>query len=140
MEKELIAPCGMNCNVCSAYLAYSHDLPKRKGNVKCKGCRPRNKQCAFVKKRCGDRLMKNEVQYCFVCEKFPCEHIEKINSKYVKRWNVSFIENLEYIRDHGEKKFLAKERRKWKCGECGGTVCIHNKKCYDHEHIETWKE
>ena len=140
MKAELIAPCGMNCNVCSAYLAYERDLPKRLGNIKCKGCRPRNKQCAFVKKRCGNRLMKNQVQYCFECDKFPCEHIQKISAKYEKRWNTSFIDNLNYIKEHGEEKFLKKEIARYKCKECGGTICIHNGKCYDHEKIETWKE
>ena len=140
MEPELIAPCGMNCNVCSAYLAYKRDLPKRRGNVKCKGCRPRNKQCAFVKKRCGDRLMKDQVRYCYECVDFPCEHIRKISAKYEKRWGVSFIQNLEYIREYGELKFLAREKRKWKCTKCGGTISIHNNRCYDHERIETWKE
>ena len=139
MKIDLIAPCGMNCNVCSAYLAYERDLPKRKGNVKCKGCRPRNKQCAFLKKRCTEGLLEGKIRYCYECGKFPCESLEKLNAKYEKRWDTSFLENLNYIRENGEKGFRARERKKWKCAKCGGTICIHNRKCYDHEHIETWK-
>ncbi|MDO9537333.1 MAG: hypothetical protein Q7J68_03335 [Thermoplasmata archaeon] len=85
------------------------------------------------------KLLKGEVKYCFECDLFPCEHLEKLDAKYVIKYNTSFIENLNYIKKHGEKKFLAREKRKWKCKECGGTICIHNKKCYDHEYIETWK-
>ena len=43
MREELIAPCGMNCGICSGYLASKYDV-KGKG-VKmpyCIGCRPRD--------------------------------------------------------------------------------------------------
>jgi len=29
-RKELIASCGMDCGLCSGYLAYSHSIPKKK--------------------------------------------------------------------------------------------------------------
>ncbi|MFC1995459.1 DUF3795 domain-containing protein [Chloroflexota bacterium] len=51
MNEELIAPCGMNCGICSGYLASKYDI-KSKG-IKmpyCIGCRPRDKKCAFLKK------------------------------------------------------------------------------------------
>jgi len=64
MEKELIAPCGMNCAVCSGYLALKNDV-KAKGvrMPYCKGCRPRDKKCAFLKKRC-DLLLNKQLEYC----------------------------------------------------------------------------
>ncbi len=41
--EELIAPCGINCGVCSLYLAYSSGLPEKRGNIRhCVGCKPRN--------------------------------------------------------------------------------------------------
>jgi hypothetical protein len=48
---DLIAPCGMNCGVCKAYLAYSRGVPYQKGHVShCQGCLVRNKNCAFIKR------------------------------------------------------------------------------------------
>jgi hypothetical protein len=74
INKELIAPCGMNCAICSGYLAYKNNLPKVRGKIShCKGCRPRNKQCAFLKKRCEDnlKLLRGEIDFCFECDFFP---------------------------------------------------------------------
>ncbi|MHB8104356.1 MAG: DUF3795 domain-containing protein, partial [Dehalococcoidales bacterium] len=53
METILVAPCGMNCGLCSAYLAMKNDL-KKLGIQRsyCAGCRPRGKNCAFMKKNC----------------------------------------------------------------------------------------
>jgi len=53
-DSELVSPCGMNCAVCSGYLAFKNDV-KRKGirMPYCLGCRPRNKNCAFLKKHCS---------------------------------------------------------------------------------------
>jgi hypothetical protein len=64
VRKELIAPCGMNCNVCSTYLALENDT-KAKG-VKlpyCIGCRLRDKKCSFVKKKCK-KLLNHKVEFC----------------------------------------------------------------------------
>jgi len=39
LAPNLIAPCGMNCGVCKAYLAYSYGVPEKKGQVThCAGC------------------------------------------------------------------------------------------------------
>jgi hypothetical protein len=32
-NKDLIAPCGMNCGICSAYLAYSRNIPRKKARL-----------------------------------------------------------------------------------------------------------
>jgi hypothetical protein len=50
------------------------------------------------------------------------------------------IENLNTIRSKGITAFLANQREKYKCPKCGGIICIHNKKCFDCEKIESWKE
>jgi len=41
------------------------------------------------------------------------------------------IENLEFIKKNGTKKFLEKQEKEWKCGKCGDTVCCHNGICYN---------
>lgn len=130
MEEVLISPCGMNCAICSAYLAYRNDT-KSKG-VKmpyCIGCRPRDKKCAFIKKRC-DLVMQGKVKYCYECEDFPCRNLQHLDKRYKTSFRMSMIENLEYIRDNGIDKFLEKEREKWKCPECSETICCHNGICF----------
>lgn len=39
------------------------------------------------------------------------------------------IENLTYIKNKGIEKFVRKERRRWKCAECGNTVSVHRGYC-----------
>ena len=50
------------------------------------------------------------------------------------------IDNLKYIKKHGMKKFLAKERKEWKCNKCGDVICVHNGKCYYCEKVIHWKK
>lgn len=128
-RKELIAPCGMDCGICSHYLAYSHNFPKRKGIPQCIGCRERNKLCAFIKKDCG-LLRKNKINFCFVCDTFPCQNLKRMDKKYTDRYGMSFVDNLVFIKEKGLNKFLPRQKRKYTCSQCGDTVCIHNKKCY----------
>jgi hypothetical protein len=39
------------------------------------------------------------------------------------------IENLEYIKDHGIRKFLRNEDARWTCPKCGGRICVHDGFC-----------
>ncbi len=41
---------------------------------------------------------------------------------------MSQIENLEYIRKYGIRKFIAAERKRWISAR--GVFCIHDKKYY----------
>jgi hypothetical protein len=119
MKKELIAPRGINCGLCLHYL--------RKLN-KCPGCFTGRK----VNQRpikCGIRLCKNrQGEYCFNCNKFPCERLLRLDKRYRDKYRMSEIENLEYIKDKGTKKFLEKERKKWISKK--GILCVHDKKYY----------
>jgi len=139
MKPELVAPCGMNCNVCSAYLAYSRNLPKKRGKINhCSGCRPRGKECSFLKRRCG-KIGKGGFEFCFECEEFPCDNLKKIDERYRKNYNTSFIRNLKEIKKVGVEGFLEGQRRLFECPKCKGTVSVHNGKCYDCDKIESWK-
>ena len=131
MKADLVAPCGMNCNVCAAYLAYTHDL-KGKGlrMMYCIGCRPRNKPCAFLKKSC-DKLRKGEVKYCYECPTFPCDRLSAIDKRYRTQFRMSEIENLRRIRDVGIEAFLETEEARWKCPRCCGFISCHNGLCFE---------
>jgi hypothetical protein len=135
MEKvqkhDLIAPCGMNCGLCASYLALKNNV-KAKG-VKmpyCVGCRPRKKNCAFLKKHCA-KLSKEEVNFCFECTSFPCDHLITIDSRYKARYRMSMIENLNFIKTEGMEKFLEKQDKLWKCQDCGALICCHNGICFN---------
>jgi len=130
MREELIAPCGMDCVVCSSYLALKNDV-RTKGvrMAYCKGCRPRDKKCACLKKKC-ELLLKNKVRFCYECEEFPCENLEHIDKRYQTFFRMSLIDNLKLIKKHGLTKFLDSQKKKWQCPNCGEVICCHNGICF----------
>jgi hypothetical protein len=138
MEEQLIAPCGMNCAICAAYLARQHGV-KGKGikMATCEGCRPKNKKCAFLKKSC-ELLMSNKVQYCYECSSFPCRRLEAIDMRYQTNFRMSMVQNLIDIRQDGVERFLTEQEIKWRCPRCGGMLCCHNGLCFkcDFEQLE----
>ncbi|MCX6353824.1 MAG: DUF3795 domain-containing protein [Candidatus Aureabacteria bacterium] len=130
MRKELIAPCGMNCVICGRYLAMKYDVKSQGVRMPyCAGCRVRGKQCAYLKKPCGS-LLNNSAGYCHKCAGFPCGRLGTIDARYRKRYRMSMIENLRFIKSQGLKKFLAREKKKWRCRRCGGIICCHNGLCF----------
>ena len=80
-RRLLVAPCGMDCGVCSHYLAYDGKMPGRTGHViHCAGCRPRGKECGFLKGSC-QRLAREEVEFCFQCDIGNLERIRMSASR-----------------------------------------------------------
>ncbi len=138
-NRELIAPCGMDCSTCSAYLAYLNQVPRKRGRVfHCIGCRPRNKQCAYLKGQC-ELLSGNQIQFCFECPKFPCERLRHFDERYRRCYGVSPIKNLEVVRAEGVDSFLRRQRKRHACPDCGGMISIHNKKCFACDKVQRWK-
>ncbi len=127
---ELIAPCGMNCSVCSSYLAHKYDIRHKGVRMPyCAGCRVRDKKCAFLKKRC-DLLMNREVRFCYECRSFPCKNLERIDARYQRHYRTSLIENLICIKQHSLAAFMERENAKWQCTQCEAALCCHNGICY----------
>ena len=137
IDPVLIAPCGMNCAICSGYLSYSNNLKISK----CIGCRPRNKQCAYIKKQCknGPELLKGEIDFCYRCPLFPCDRLVKLDKRYRTDYGMSMIENLKFIKKNGIEKFIQSQYRKYRCKKCGGLKSVHNNKCFKCEMVTSWR-
>jgi hypothetical protein len=120
----LIAPCGMNCSTCLAYL---------RDKNQCKGCRIdsdyKSKHCDTCSiMNCG-YLTKTDSGFCFTCEKFPCTRLKQLDKRYRIKYKTSLLGNLESIKNEGMEAFLQVEYEKWRCPDCGGTICIHRGFC-----------
>ena len=127
---DLIAPCGMNCGICKAYLAYSRGIPYKKGEVShCTGCLARNKICAFIKRDC-EKIRKKQIRFCYECAQMPCKELAKIDSYYIARYGMSMVKNLNVIREEGMDAFLKEQVEKYRCPNCGDVVSVHDGKCY----------
>ncbi|NHJ22625.1 MAG: DUF3795 domain-containing protein [Candidatus Lokiarchaeota archaeon] len=130
-EKNLAAPCGMYCGACRSYLILKKNLLEEKGRKNgCKGCRIRNKNCSFIKKDCA-LIRKNEIDFCFECDSFPCSNLQRIDGRYSERYNVSFIQNLKRIQEIGFERWLEEQEILYRCPDCGGEISVHDKECFD---------
>lgn len=130
MRAELIAPCGMNCAVCSGYLALKNEVRTKGVRMPyCKGCRPRDKKCAFLKKRC-ELLLNHKVEFCYECKEFPCKNLKHGDNRYQTFFHMSVIDNLNFIKEHGLTEFLENQTKKWQCPDCGDVICCHNGICF----------
>jgi len=126
MKSLLIAPCGINCSICIAYL--------REKNI-CPGCRTNTINKPITRAQCKikncNELNKNKLKFCFECKKFPCERIKHMDKRYRTRYSMSTIENLENIKTFGVNDFVKNEKIRWTCSQCGGTICVHRGYCYN---------
>ena len=131
VDNNLAAPCGIYCGACRQYLLWKKDLLEERGyKMGCKGCRIRNKNCAFIRRDCP-ALKKKELDYCYECEQFPCQKLQKIDSLYQERYSVNMVENLKRIEEIGVEKWLQEQNKLYTCPECGGEICVHDAECYD---------
>ncbi len=122
---SLIAPCGMNCGVCMAYL--------REKN-KCLGCRAPNANKPITRVRCEIKTCKtirnNMSGFCYECVDFPCENLIRLDKRYRAKYHMSMILNLVKIGKSGIKSFVKSEKVRWKCSFCSGTICVHKGSCH----------
>jgi len=133
ISEELIAPCGMNCAICSKYLAYVNNLNRSQ----CIGCRPRNEGCAYLFDKCTgiNHASKGNAAFCFECSQYPCKQINRMDDRYRKEYNMSVKENLENIEKKGISKFLEEQYNIHGCSKCDGLISIHNRKCFNCDEV-----
>lgn len=131
IPKELIAPCGMNCAICSRYLSYVNNLNKSQ----CIGCRPGNKKCSYLFGKCSgmNSTIKGNATsfFCYECQEYPCKQINRMDSRYRKNYKMSVKDNLEYINKMGIDEFLNEQYKEHHCPRCDGLLSIHNRKCFN---------
>ena len=120
MDYKLIAVCGMNCGICRAHL---------RQNNPCPGCNYPDKNKPKTRSQCKILLFyKRKGKFCCTCAEFPCDQLKRLDTRYRTKYGMSEIENLEYIRDNGIKKFIEAENKRWVSGK--GILCVHDKKYY----------
>ncbi len=125
VQDNSMAPCGMNCATCIAYLRVAKPCP---------GCRSVNngskpKHCdSCVIKNC-EYLAQTKSGFCFDCPKFPCIRMKNLDKRYRRNYGISLLENLNYIKQKGISAFIENEQNRWKCQSCGSVLCVHRGHC-----------
>jgi hypothetical protein len=122
-DETLVAPCGMNCGVCRAYLRPKHP---------CRGCADAEQNLPKSRENCRMRLCTERTgRFCYDCAGFPCDRLKHLDRRYRTRYGMSEIENLECIRDHGIERFLENERARWVSDR--GVLCVHDRRYYSSD-------
>lgn len=114
----LIAPCGMDCVICSAFL--------REKN-RCGGCYSAHCECRrhCTIASCGQ--VKKRYQH--TCGAFPCRRLKQLDRRYRMKYHMSMLENLAAIQKDGIRAFVRSEHERWTCRGCGGTIDVHHHRC-----------
>lgn len=122
---NIIAPCGINCSVCLAYM---------REKKRCPGCRDLNDtlkpfHCTKCSIKYCDQHQQSDFLYCFDCKNFPCTRLKKLDTRYTLKYKTSIIANLTYIKENGLDIFIKQDEKKWICSNCGSKLCIHKDSC-----------
>jgi hypothetical protein len=123
MDKTLLAPCGINCSLCSGY--------QRPKNT-CSGCngsgyKPNYCNSCIIK-HCEEKK-DSATEFCNTCSRFPCKRLKNLEKRYRIKYGVNIYENLEMIKTQGIEAFLEKEEKRWACESCKNILCMHKDKC-----------
>jgi hypothetical protein len=125
---QLIAPCGINCGVCYAFL---------RDKNKCFGCRCEDpikaNHCQVCKIKNCEYLLQTGSKFCYDCSSYPCKRMKQLDQRYRLKYEMSNLENLRQVKKLGLDSFIQLELVKWKCSECSGVVCVHKGYCLDCE-------
>jgi len=124
MESLMIAPCGMNCNICIGHM--------REKNT-CNGCRSKEGYRSGGCTNCVifncEKLALTNSGFCYDCPTYPCYRMKQLDKRYSTRYGMSMFENLAFIKENGMEAFLKHEEERWACPECGAKLSVHRKKC-----------
>ncbi|MCP4762976.1 MAG: DUF3795 domain-containing protein [archaeon] len=141
IKKELLAPCGLYCGVCSIYIADRDNNVKFKGvlkklyagivesteEIRCTGCRSEGilfKYCQDCPIR--DCIIERNYESCHQCDEWPCKYIKRfpipVGKKVIKRV-------IPEWRELGTEKWIESELDRYKCPECENPLYRGAKRC-----------
>jgi hypothetical protein len=123
MNNSSIAPCGVICDLCLGF--------QRKKN-KCVGCSNignKPNHCSVCSIKSCPEKKGNDILLCYECSKFPCRRIKDLDKRYRLKYGESPVQNLNEIKQTGLTNFIAIQKEKWKCGNCGQLLCVHREVC-----------
>jgi hypothetical protein len=124
MDIMSIAPCGLNCELC-------HGFQREKN--KCGGCNSggvRPGYCEWcIIKLCPEKDGETAKICGSFCVKFPCDRLKHLDKRYRTKYGESCLENIALIEAIGLEAFAAQDEVKWKCPQCGESLCCHRPTC-----------
>ena len=134
VKKELLAPCGLYCGVCSIYIANRDNNLKFKEKLlpvtpfRSSGwCRcsttgflsdgivfPVCRVCS-IKKCCNGK----GIEGCHQCDEFPCKLINNFPIPVGKK---VILRAIPFWRENGTEEFVKQEEKRYHCPNCGNPL------------------
>lgn len=124
IRTKLIAPCGMNCRLCCAYTRDKKACPGCRGDDSVK---PKTRVTCRIK-NC-EMIGEGKARYCFSCNRFPCDSLNRLDERYRTKYGMSMIANLVRIKKSGIRRFMRDEMERWTCPGCSQLICVHKPQC-----------
>ncbi len=123
MPITVIAPCGLICDLCSAF--------QREKN-RCPGCTAEGNKPAY----CMNCIVVNcpekngdPTKLCDVCSKYPCKRLKALEKRYKTKYGESLFENFQKIKQLGLERFKQEAEASWRCPDCKELLNVHRVQC-----------
>ncbi len=133
---NLIAPCGMNCRLCSGYVREKNTCPgcRRIERIESNESKKSKHRSTCIIRNC-EQITNGKIKYCSdICANFPCAMLKQLDKRYRTKYGMSMIDNLKKINEVGVRDFTRSEKLKWNCPECGEMICVHKPTCLSCEY------
>jgi len=137
VNKELLAPCGLYCGVCSILIAHRDNNQRFKEvlapvygctpeEIVCRGCLSEEvfKFCRI----CGIKACALEKNYegCHQCQDWPCGFFDDLPFETGKK---VIMRAIPQWRKWGTEKWVAEEEKRYHCPHCGYELFRGAKRC-----------
>lgn len=142
IKKELLAPCGLYCGVCSIYIAHKENNTKLKeallpvyksfaksvDEISCTGCLSSGEvfpacQFCMIKKCTSEKNLEG----CHQCDDWPCKNVKYFPMALAKK---VMTRTIPTWRELGTQKFVEQEEKRYHCPDCGTFLFRGAKTCY----------
>lgn len=128
--------CGLYCGACPVLVANQKDEVEKTAKewkmkpeeIKCSGCKTDTNSVFCIDceiKHCAE---KQKVEFCFVCDEFPCSRITEFRNDECAHHSV-VLKNLRIIKENSLENWLAEQKQRWLCSNCGELFCWYDKTC-----------
>ena len=108
MDVLMIAPCGLNCALCSGY---------QRQQDRCGGCNSDSVRPGYctscIIKYCLEKQGDNTQVCNSSCAKFPCRRMKDLDKRYRTKYGESGLENIALIEQIGLEAFTKKYDPYW---------------------------
>lgn len=122
IDPSLLAPCGLNCGVCSRFQNRKNPCP---------GCRARLNEPDVYRRKCVMRACTavKGIDHCGQCGSAPCKRLKAFEKRYSEGYGISPLSDARFAANAGTTALLERHRQTYTCPDCGGVIDLHYGRC-----------